>query len=73
MLGGYFAVLGDFFREALEAELDKRVVLPGRGGCRIELSSLGFTAACRGGAHVALEAVLTDPTSVPTRLSGGAA
>ncbi len=73
MLGGYFAVLGDFFRESLEAELDKRVVLPGRGDCRIELSSLGFTAACRGGAHVALEAVLTDPTSVPTRLSGGAA
>lgn len=63
-LGGYFAVLGDFFLHAMETELDKRAVLPGRGGCRIELSSLGFKAACRGGAHVALEAVLTDPASV---------
>ncbi|PSL06988.1 putative NBD/HSP70 family sugar kinase [Haloactinopolyspora alba] len=65
-LGGYFAVLGDFFLHAMETELDKRVVLPGRGGCRIVLSSLGFRAACRGGAHVALEAVLTDPASVAT-------
>ncbi|MGP3968925.1 ROK family transcriptional regulator [Streptomyces sp. 6N223] len=78
-LGGYFAVLGDFFLDPLEAELDKRVVLPGRGGCRVELSALGFTAACRGGAHVALEAVLTDPTSVvpatatPTHTAGGTA
>ncbi|TDD97270.1 ROK family transcriptional regulator [Jiangella asiatica] len=64
MLGGYFAVLGEFFLPAMETELDKRVVAPARGGCRIELSALGFTAACRGGAHVALEAVLTDPASV---------
>lgn len=63
-LGGYFAVLGEYILPAMEAELDQRAVLPGRGGCRIELSSLGFKAACRGGAHVALEAVLTDPASV---------
>ncbi len=69
-LGGYFAVLGDLFLQPMEAELNKRAVAPGRGGCRIELSSLGFSAACRGGAHVALEAVLTDPASVvPARPS----
>ncbi|MBL1067793.1 ROK family transcriptional regulator [Streptomyces sp. 7-21] len=72
-LGGYFAVLGDLLLPAMEAELDRRAVLPARGGCRVELSTLGFTAACRGGAHAALEAVLTDPTSVPSQLSGGAA
>jgi predicted NBD/HSP70 family sugar kinase len=75
-LGGYFAVLGDFFLDPLAAELDKRVVLPGHGGCRVELSALGFTAACRGGAHVALEAALeaaltTDPTIAHT--AGGTA
>jgi len=63
-LGGYFAVLGEYILPAMETELDQRAVLPGRGGCRIELSSLGFKAACRGGAHVALEAVLNDPASV---------
>lgn len=63
-LGGYFAELGDFLLAAMTAELDKRAAAPGRGGCRVELSTLGHTAACRGGAHVALEAVLTDPTTV---------
>lgn len=64
VLGGYFAELGDFVLDALHDELDKRVVVPNRGGCDIALSTLGFTAAGRGGAHVVLEAVLNDPTSV---------
>jgi hypothetical protein len=34
-------------------------------GARVVLSTLGFTAAVRGGAHVALEAVFQDPTRVP--------
>jgi predicted NBD/HSP70 family sugar kinase len=76
VLGGYFAVLGDFLLDAMESELDKRVVAPGRGGCSVELSTLGFTAAVRGGAHVAVEAVLADPTSVvraavPVDVRGG--
>jgi predicted NBD/HSP70 family sugar kinase len=76
VLGGYFAVLGDFLLDAMESELDKRVVAPGHGGCSVELSTLGFTAAVRGGAHVAVEAVLADPTSVvraavPVDVRGG--
>jgi predicted NBD/HSP70 family sugar kinase len=76
LLGGYFAVLGDFFLETMETELDKRVVATGRGGCRVELSTLGFTAAVRGGAHVAVEAILADPTSavraaIPADVHGG--
>jgi hypothetical protein len=60
----------------MESELDKRVVAPGHGGCSVELSTLGFTAAVRGGAHVAVEAVLADPTSVvraavPVDVRGG--
>jgi predicted NBD/HSP70 family sugar kinase len=76
LLGGYFAVLGDFFLETMETELDERVVATGRGGCRVELSTLGFTAAVRGGAHVAVEAILADPTSavraaIPADVRGG--
>lgn len=64
VLGGYFAAVGDHLREPLLRELHDRVIAPDLGGCRVELSSLGFTAAARGGAWVALEAVLTDPTVV---------
>jgi hypothetical protein len=40
------------------------------------LSTLGFTAAVRGGAHVAVEAILADPTSavraaIPADVRGG--
>lgn len=62
VLGGYFAELQEFLVEAMEAELDRRAVAPDRGGCRIEPSALGLTAACRGGAHVVLEALVADPT-----------
>jgi predicted NBD/HSP70 family sugar kinase len=65
MLGGYFAVLGELLMEPLTAELESRVFAPGLAGARVELSTLGFTAAVRGGAHVALEAVFDDPTLVP--------
>jgi len=65
MLGGYFAVLGRFFLEPMAAELRARVFGPELAGARIVLSTLGFTAAVRGGAHVALESVFDDPTLVP--------
>jgi predicted NBD/HSP70 family sugar kinase len=69
LLGGYFAVLGRFFLDPMAAELRARVFAPDQAGARIVLSTLGFTAAVRGGAHVALEAVFDDPTLVP--LDGG--
>jgi predicted NBD/HSP70 family sugar kinase len=65
VLGGYFAVLGRFFMEPMAAELRARVFGPDLAGARIVLSTLGFTAAVRGGAHVALESVFDDPTLVP--------
>lgn len=63
VLGGYFASLGGYLLEPMLAELRARVVAP--DACEVVLSTLGFTAAARGGAHVALEAVLEDPTLVP--------
>ncbi|MGY1718968.1 ROK family protein [Blastococcus sp. SYSU DS0552] len=65
ILGGYFAVLGEYLMEPLLTELEARVLGPGIAGARVVLSTLGFTAAVRGGAHVALESVLEDPTLVP--------
>ena len=65
ILGGYFAVLGRFLTEPVTAELRARVFGPELAGARVVLSTLGFTAAVRGGAHVALESVFDDPTVVP--------
>jgi predicted NBD/HSP70 family sugar kinase len=65
VLGGYFAVLGRWLLAPMTAELSERVFGPGLAGARIVLSTLGFTAAVRGGAHLALDAVFDDPTLVP--------
>ena len=65
VLGGYFAVLGRFLLEPMTTELSARVFGPGLAGARVVLSTLGFTAAVRGGAHLALDAVFDDPTLVP--------
>jgi len=71
ILGGYFGILGRFLTEPMTAELNRRVFGPELAGARVALSALGFTAAVRGGAHVALEAVFDDPTLVPTGTPDG--
>jgi predicted NBD/HSP70 family sugar kinase len=71
ILGGYFGILGRFLTEPMTAELRRRVFGPELAGARVVLSTLGFTAAVRGGAHVALEAVFDDPTLVPTGTHDG--
>ncbi|WP_242653785.1 ROK family transcriptional regulator [Klenkia soli] len=65
VLGGYFAQLGEFLLDPLTQALGARVADPHR----VVLSTLGFTAAVRGGAHVALQPVFTDPTTVPLEAS----
>jgi predicted NBD/HSP70 family sugar kinase len=67
VLGGYFAVLGPWLTEPLRAALPKHVFAPDAGGCRLELSSLGFSAADRGGALRALSGVFADPAVVGVR------
>ena len=67
VLSGYFAAVGHHMRPAIEARLPGGVLAPDAGGTRVELSTLGFTAAVRGGASVALEAVFADPTRVARR------
>ncbi len=54
VLGGYFADLGPWLIDRVRAELAARVVAPTAGRLKVELSTLGFTAAARGGALLAL-------------------
>ena len=64
VLSGYFAEIGHHMRPAIEEHLLAGVLAPQAGGTRVEFSTLGFTAAVRGGAAVALETVFDDPTIV---------
>ncbi|WP_197025877.1 ROK family transcriptional regulator [Nocardioides sp. URHA0020] len=76
VLSGYFAEIGRHMRPAIEEQLQAGVLAPHAGGTRVEFSTLGFTAAVRGGATVALDAVFDDPTVVALQradaLLGGA-
>lgn len=74
VLSGYFAEIGHHMRPAIEEHLLAGVLAPQAGGTRVEFSTLGFTAAVRGGAIAALEPVFDDPTLVApaTALLGGA-
>ena len=65
VLGGYLARLGPWLLDTAMASLREHVLAPDAAGCRLELSDLGFMAAVRGGAGIALESVLADPTIVP--------
>jgi predicted NBD/HSP70 family sugar kinase len=65
VLGGWFAVLGERLLPRVREVVVARVVAPGAGGSDVRLSRLGFTAASRGGAVVALQRVLDDPAVAP--------
>lgn len=69
VLGGYFAALAPYLRPYVVHTLLERVVAPEAGGVEVRASELGFTAASRGGAVVALQAVFADPTRVPVPVS----
>lgn len=70
VLGGYFAALDEHLRPYVEHTLQERVVAPDAGGVEVRASRLGFTAASRGGAVVALQQVFADPTRVPVVVTG---
>ncbi len=68
VLSGYFAEVGHHMLPAIDAQLRAGVLAPEAGGTRVELSTLGFTAAVRGGALAALETVFDDPTRIGRRV-----
>ena len=65
VLSGYLSEIGGWIKDDVEAELAAGVLAPDAGGTRIVLSTIGFSAAVRGGAAVAIEHVYDDPTLVP--------
>jgi predicted NBD/HSP70 family sugar kinase len=67
VLSGYFAAVGRHMKPTIENELRAGVLAPEAGGTCVEFSRLGFGAAVRGGALVALESVFADPTRVGRR------
>jgi predicted NBD/HSP70 family sugar kinase len=69
VLGGYFAALAPYLRPYVVHTLLERVVAPDAGGVEVRASELGFTAASRGGAVVALQTVFADPTRVPVAVA----
>ncbi len=78
VLGGYFVPLWLYLVDAAERELARHAIAPVGGAAgylngaageaarqvRMVPSALGFTAAVRGGAAVAIDAVFADPTRV---------
>ena len=64
VLGGYFTHIGDLMIERVREVVHERVMAPNAGGCEVRLSTLGFAAAARGGAHLALGAVFEDPATI---------
>ncbi|MFI6090803.1 ROK family protein [Streptomyces sp. NPDC051218] len=61
VLGGHFAYFGDYLIDRVRSELSARVMAPEAGRCDVMSSTLGFSAAARGGAHLALDRVYQDP------------
>ncbi|MDH2394032.1 ROK family protein [Streptomyces sp. HNM0663] len=64
VLGGYFSFLSDYFVPAAQTALNARVMTPVMASTRVVGSSLGFAAATRGAAEIALGALFDDPTLV---------
>ncbi|MFG3370582.1 ROK family protein [Streptomyces sp. NPDC090032] len=64
VLGGYFAHFGDYLVDRVRGELSSRVMAPEAGRCDVIPSALGFSAAARGGACLALDRVYQDPSVI---------
>ncbi|MGW5736727.1 MULTISPECIES: ROK family transcriptional regulator [Streptomyces] len=71
VLGGYFTHFGDYLIDRVRAGFSTRVMAPDAGGCDIILSTLGFSAAARGGAHLALDRVYQDPSGTTASMPMG--
>ncbi|MBS2534490.1 ROK family protein [Catenulispora sp. NF23] len=65
ILGGYFTHVGELMLDRIRSVVRERVMAPDAGGCRVEVSRLGFSAPALGGAHSALERVYQDPAARP--------
>ncbi|AUS79342.1 ROK family transcriptional regulator [Actinoalloteichus sp. AHMU CJ021] len=65
VLGGYFAELYEWLVEHARIQIASRVLSPEAARAAILPSTLGFTAAIRGGAQHAMRMVMDNPTLAP--------
>ncbi len=61
ILGGYFRQIAEWILPPAIAGMRAGVLAPDTGGCALVTSSLGFSAATRGGALRVIDQVLSDP------------
>jgi predicted NBD/HSP70 family sugar kinase len=77
VLGGYFVPMGPWLLPHCRATAAADVFAPDAGGCRVELSSLGLSAAARGGAAAMVHALdagllpLPAPRPAPAQVGSG--
>ena len=69
VLGGYFARLFPYLRDALNRVLIARVMPESLAGCEIVPSELGAYAGAIGAGHVIADQVIANPAAVPFRAS----
>jgi predicted NBD/HSP70 family sugar kinase len=61
ILGGYFRQIAEWILPSAIRAMCAGVLAPDAGGCELTTSTLGFTAAARGGALRVVDQVLSDP------------
>lgn len=71
VFGGYYGTLAPWLVDSIQANVEAEVFAPDTGGCKIEFSTLGFSASLIGGAQSALDIVFQDPSVVPVRAELG--
>lgn len=67
ILGGYFTLLADWILPPAAGALAESVLAPDTGGCTLTTSSLGFSAAARGGAIHVADQIISDPAMLDSR------
>ncbi|MDT0304456.1 ROK family transcriptional regulator [Streptomonospora wellingtoniae] len=73
VLGGYFVPLAPWLLPACRAAVRELAFAPGAGGCTVEPSELGLTAAARGGAVAMVDAMESGRLPLPAPPRNGAA
>ncbi|WP_167346445.1 ROK family transcriptional regulator [Kitasatospora phosalacinea] len=71
VLGGYFALFGEYLIEDVRQHLESRRISPTAPRVEVVASTLGLSSAARGGAHLSLEKVFDDPAIAALREAGG--
>jgi predicted NBD/HSP70 family sugar kinase len=64
ILGGYFTMLSDWILRPATEALVENTLARDAGGCVLTMSSLGFSAAARGGAIHVADQIISNPTLV---------